>query len=158
MCHTRHCWTSLAVLTFLSSFTGGLLTIYVQGYNVLSLVVPSPHGSQVFLRTLSWGPCFLASYPGPFEKSEKRAWYQLFAHALNFPTFREFRIIPWYLRVSWRCTHTLPYIYSYTADNGCTDSAVLYALLRLRGEARVLKLEKKASMKRLSWLLMDFGK
>ena len=24
-----------------------------------------------------------ASYPGPFEKSEKRAWYPLFAHALN---------------------------------------------------------------------------
>jgi len=36
----------------------------------------------------------LASYPGPFEKSEKRAWYPLLAHALNFPTFREFRIIP----------------------------------------------------------------
>ena len=36
----------------------------------------------------------VASYPGPFEKSEKRAWYPLFAHALNFPTFREFRIIP----------------------------------------------------------------
>ena len=35
--------------------------------------------------------CALASYPGPFEK---RAWYPLFAHALNFPTFREFRIIP----------------------------------------------------------------
>ena len=25
----------------------------------------------------------LASYPGPFEKSEKKAWYPLFAHALN---------------------------------------------------------------------------
>ena len=38
------------------------------------------------------------------------------------------------------------------------DSAVLYALLRLRGEAKVLKLEKKkASMKCLSWLLMGFG-
>ena len=24
-----------------------------------------------------------SSYPGPFEKSEKRAWYPLFAHALN---------------------------------------------------------------------------
>ena len=55
-------------------------------------------------------------------------------------------------------THTLPYIYSYTADKGCTDSAVLYALLRLRGEARALKLEKKASMKRLFRLLMGFGK
>ena len=55
-------------------------------------------------------------------------------------------------------TRTLPYIYSYTADNDCRDSAVLYGLLRLRGEARALKLEKKASMKRLSWLLMGFGK
>ena len=53
-------------------------------------------------------------------------------------------------------TRTLPYIYSYTADNGCRDSAVMYALLRLRGEARTLKLEKKASMKRLSWLLMGW--
>ena len=43
----------------------------------------------------------LASYPGPFEKSEKRAWCPLFAHALNFPIFRESRIIPWYLRVPW---------------------------------------------------------
>ena len=38
------------------------------------------------------------------------------------------------------------------------DSAVFFALLRLKGEATALKLEKKASMKRLSWLLMDFGK
>ena len=55
-------------------------------------------------------------------------------------------------------TRTLPYIYSYTADKGCTDSDMLCALLRLRGEARALKLEKKASMKRLFWLLMGFGK
>ena len=33
------------------------------------------------------------------------------------------------------------------------DSAVLYALVRLRGEAKALKLEKKASMKHLSWVL-----
>ena len=31
----------------------------------------------------------LASLPGLFEKSEKRAWYLLFAHALNLPTFRK---------------------------------------------------------------------
>ena len=31
-----------------------------------------------------------ASSLGPFEKSEKRAWYPLFAHALNFLTFQEF--------------------------------------------------------------------
>ena len=33
----------------------------------------------------------VASYPGLFEKSEKRAWYPLFAH---FLTFRKFRVIP----------------------------------------------------------------
>ena len=36
------------------------LTIYIQGYNMLSSVVPSPRGSQlsqVFLRALSWGHC-----------------------------------------------------------------------------------------------------
>ena len=25
----------------------------------------------------------VASYPGPFEKSEKKAWYPLFTHVLN---------------------------------------------------------------------------
>ena len=38
------------------------------------------------------------------------------------------------------------------------DSAVLYAFLRLRGEATALKHEKKASMKHLCWLLMGFDK
>jgi len=50
---------------------------------------------------------------------------------------------------------------SINADNGYfiqDDSAVLYALLWLRGEAKALKLEKKTSMKRLSWLLMRIGK
>jgi len=37
------------------------------------------------------------------------------------------------------------------------DFVVLYALLRLRGEVKVLKLEKKPSMKYLSQLLMGFG-
>ena len=36
-------------------------------------------------------------------------------------------------------------------------SAVLYALLRLRGEVKALKLEKKASVKYLSWLLMGLA-
>ena len=44
----------------------------------------------------------LALSPRPFEKSEKRAWYPLFVHVLNFPTFLEFRIVPCYLRVPWR--------------------------------------------------------
>ena len=38
------------------------------------------------------------------------------------------------------------------------DSAVLYAFLRLRGEATVLKHDKKASMKHLCLYLMGFGK
>ena len=37
------------------------------------------------------------------------------------------------------------------------NSAVLYALLRLRGEEKALKLEKKLSMKGLFWLFMDFA-
>ena len=54
---------------------------------------------------------FIASSPGPFEKLEKRAWYPLFVHALNFLTFREFRIIPCYLRVPWTSgTRILLYI------------------------------------------------
>ena len=96
--------------------------------------------------------------PRDIRKSEKRAWYPLFAHALNFPDIPgipDNTVIP---PCAVTYTRTLPYIYSYTADKGCTDSAVLYALLRLRGEARALKLEKKASMKRLFWLLMGFGK
>ena len=44
----------------------------------------------------------LASSPDLFEKSEKRSWYLLFTHALNFPTFWEFQIIPCYLHVP-RC-------------------------------------------------------
>ena len=38
------------------------------------------------------------------------------------------------------------------------DSAVLYAFLRLRGEATALKHDKKASMKHLCLYLMGFGK
>ena len=38
------------------------------------------------------------------------------------------------------------------------DSAVLYAFLRLRGEAMALKHDKKTSMKRLYLGLMGFGK
>ena len=34
------------------------------------------------------------------------------------------------------------------------DPAVLYALLRLKGKAKALKLKKKMSMKHLSWLLL----
>ena len=37
------------------------------------------------------------------------------------------------------------------------DSALLYAFLWLWGEAQVLKLEKKASMKHLSWLLIGLS-
>ena len=49
----------------------------------------------------------------PIWKIGKRTWYPLFAHALNFSTFQEFQIIPWYLRVPCCCIfiHTL-------VDNG----------------------------------------
>ena len=38
------------------------------------------------------GVC-IASSPGLFEKSEKRAWYLLFTNALNLPSFWKFWII-----------------------------------------------------------------
>ena len=73
--------------------------------------VPIVYTFLIFLfETLGLFMCALASNPGPFKKSEKRAWYSLFVHALNFLTFWEFRIIPF--------TCTLPYVYPYTADNG----------------------------------------
>ena len=63
--------------------------------------------------------CMLASSPGLFEKSEKTALYLLFAHALNFPTFRESRIIPCHLRVLWHQVRVFCRTFlSYTADNG----------------------------------------
>ena len=37
--------------------------------------------------------------PRPDRKIGERTWHLLFVHALNFPTFREFQIIPCYLRV-----------------------------------------------------------
>ena len=68
-------WKSLWVENFM---TPGLMTI-----------ISTPRKQHKYVVA-----AYIASYPGPFEKSEKRAWYPLFAHALNFPTFREFRIIP----------------------------------------------------------------
>ena len=39
-------------------------------------------------------PVPLASYPGSLGEGEKRAWYLLFAHALNYSTFQSFWISP----------------------------------------------------------------
>ena len=62
-------------------------------------------------------------FVGPFEKSEKRAWYPLFAHVLNFPTFQEFLIIP-LLHVY--CHKFICILLTGVYDLG---SAVLYASL-----------------------------
>ena len=56
----------------------------------------------------------LASNPGT-EGGEKSAWYPLFAHALNFPTFRESRIIPRHSRgllTSDTCTYRITIVLS----------------------------------------------
>ena len=44
---------------------------------------------------------YLASFPGSFEKSEKRVCYPLFADALNFLTSREVQILSCHLCVLW---------------------------------------------------------
>ena len=65
----------------------------------------------------SWLARLPRTQPGPFET--ERAWYPLFAHALNFPDIPgipDNTLIP-PCAVTFTCT--LPYIYSYTADNGC---------------------------------------
>ena len=107
--------------------------------------------------------CVLASSPGPFKKSEKRAWYPLFAHALNFPTFWEFQIIPCYPRVPWRQVRVFCHIFNRILLTMAIcvqglDSAVLYDFLRLRDEAMTLKHDKKASVKHLYLGLIGFGK
>ena len=99
----------------------------------------------------------LALSPGLFEKSEKRALYLLFAHALNFPTFRESRIIPCHLRVLWHQVRVYCRTFSRTVLTMAIcvqglDSAVLYAFLWLWGEAMAL------TYVHLCWLLMGFGK
>ena len=45
-------------------------------------------------RIQAFPSCSISLAPGPFEKSEKRAWYPLFAHVLNFLIFLEFQILP----------------------------------------------------------------
>ena len=56
----------------------------------------------------------LASFPGPFEKLERRTWYLLFARVLNFPTFRELWIIPCCLCVTWRQVRVYCLIFNRT--------------------------------------------
>ena len=73
-----------------------------HAHPVLPLQLTAPHSLSMHTSNTTMAFLPVASSPGPFEKSEKRAWYPLFAHALNFPTFQEFRIIPWYLRMTWR--------------------------------------------------------
>ena len=51
----------------------------------------STSASATLLRSCHHVLLTLASNPGA-EEVEKSAWYPLFAHALNFPTFRESRI------------------------------------------------------------------
>ena len=73
--------------TLLHELACNIVSYCTSGRGIFTSLVPSP----------SSGPFEISE---PVRKSEKRAWYPLFAHALNFPTFREFWIIPCYLRVT----------------------------------------------------------
>ena len=90
-------------------------------YSVVAFTCP---GSSLVVMLCSkfWVCAYLpiASFLGWFEKSEKRAWYPLFAHTLNFPTFWEFRIIL-------LCAVTLVYVYCCTFIHTCNvDSGYLH--------------------------------
>ena len=70
--------TTWELLIHGSSYYMGAHTIYMGALNTWELIL---HGSSYYMGAhTTWE---LASYPGPFEKSEKRARYPLFAHALN---------------------------------------------------------------------------
>ena len=46
------------------------------------------------IRIISAAGSCVASYPGSLGEGKKRAWYLLFAHALNYLTFQSFWISP----------------------------------------------------------------
>jgi len=73
-------------------------------------------------------PTLLASYPGSLEEGEKRAWYLLFAHALNYLTFQSFWISSGTSMLCWRhqpISRTLNFTLEKWIARFCTLSAVL---------------------------------
>ena len=88
---------------------------------------------------------------------ERRAWYPLFAHALNFPTFLADNTV--ILLCALTYVRIIVYLTIHCWQRLCVqdlNSAMLYALLWLWSKVTALKHEKKASMKCLSWLLVCF--
>ena len=71
-------------------------------------------GGGVVTEVLAWA---VASYPGP-SHSKERAWYPLFAHALNFPAFRGSRISPCDVRGTMTSIHIRGRIINRVRDNG----------------------------------------
>ena len=106
------------------------------------------HKFIIFSVVAGLASVLTASFPGSFEKSEKRPWYPLFVHALNFLTFQEFQIIPCYLHVLWLGYMYICCIFNHTVfimaicvqDQG---SAVLYTFLWLLRRSNSTNLEKK---------------
>ena len=107
--------------------------------------------------------------PRPIRKIGERAWYPLFAHALNFPTFQEFRKNTVHLRVMWHHLRarscSINRISLTMASVQGVDSALSYALQRLGCEAMMLKPQQRESVKSVYegkdvflWLPTGFGK
>ena len=57
----------------------------------------------------------LASYPGSLGEGEKRAWYLLIAHALNYLTFQSFWISPGTSMLCW-CHQPISRTLNFTLD------------------------------------------
>ena len=151
------------IIKILCVCTLSMVGLWMEVKTWLIQTWPSTNCLHQHNRVCIQASCVLASSPGPFKKSEKRAWYPLFAHALNFPTFWEFQIIPCYPRVPWRQIRVFCHIFNRILLTMAIcvqglDSAVLYDFLRLRDEAMTLKHDKKASVKHLYLGLMGFGK
>ena len=94
---------------------------------------------QLFYCRIRWA----SLVPRPIRK---RAWYPLFAHVLNFPTFREFGLY----RNTSVCRDIYVYIALYLSVH-CwlticmqDDSAVLYALLWLKRRSESTKTRKES--------------
>ena len=103
-----------------------------------------------FIGRLHWG--FPASFPALFKKSEKRARYLLFAHALNFlghSGYSNSTVLPPCVVTSGRYIAVCLIIHCWQRLFVCNTWRW--------GKTTALKLEKKASMKHVSWLLISFG-
>jgi len=70
----------------------------MRGVVKIFMYLPNCLGKHFFIRSVISGNHTsgraVASYTGSLGEGEKRAWYLLFAHALNYLTFQSFWISP----------------------------------------------------------------